>query len=87
MPATRSIGSQDKDNKPGLEWHVGEAIPVPKTRVGVPTPKVIEVQADGDELTFIDESFSFIPFPMEPVRVVRWFGDMAQFIYHNLPRS
>lgn len=41
------------------------------------------VQADGDELDYIKEKFSNIPFPTHK-KAVAWYGDMAKFIVCNL---
>ena len=41
------------------------------------------IQADGDELDYINANFLNIPNPFKK-RVVRWFGEMARFIYNNL---
>lgn len=45
--------------------------------------KVLEIQADGDELEVIYDSFANLPRPTKQ-RVVRWFGETAAFIVHNL---
>jgi hypothetical protein len=84
-PVRLSCGSSKRDEHPGLEWHVGKPIPVPQTRYGMTTPPIIEVQADGDELKLIRELF--VNLPDVRATVVRWFGDTAKFIYHNLPRG
>ena len=44
---------------------------------------VIEVQADCDELTYIEMNFGNIPIARKK-RVVKWTGDFAVFIYNNL---
>lgn len=41
------------------------------------------VQADGDELQYIKENFAHIP--IGPAVVAKWRGEMAQFIFENLP--
>ena len=43
---------------------------------------VVELQADCDELELIQSQFTNIP--MHRGRCVRWFGDMARFIFTNL---
>lgn len=88
-----SMGSSREENH-GLEWHIGSPLPEPPKRHGYPTPRVLEVQADGDELDYILNCFNNIPGPTSlargaswhprPIRVVCWFGDTAMFIYHNL---
>ena len=60
------------------EWHNDDRRP------GLSgTEKVLEVQADGDELQYIREEFVSVPYPKHQ-SVVRWFGEMAAFIVHNL---
>ncbi len=44
---------------------------------------VLEIQADGHELAVILQQIEGIPNAPQQ-RVVRWFGDHAQFIYANL---
>jgi hypothetical protein len=44
----------------------------------------VEVKASGAELTHIRNQFDNLPFPAGATRVV-WKGDLAQFIYDNLP--
>jgi hypothetical protein len=56
-------------------WHIGEDVPSVK--------EVVEIQADGDELDLITRQVSGIPMLTSPV-VVRWFGETAIFIWHNL---
>jgi hypothetical protein len=64
------------------QWHVGEKVP------DVPVERIVELQADGDELEYIENIFSThgkcsIPIPYAK-RVVRWYGDIARTIYLNL---
>lgn len=59
-------------------WHVGEACPVGYDKID----SVVEVQADGDELSYIIRRFTNLPYPV--TRSARWFGDMAKFIVGNL---
>lgn len=47
--------------------------------------KVTSVQADGDELEAIKDTFTNIP--MSKNRVVRWDGEMASFIIVNYPAN
>jgi hypothetical protein len=58
-------------------WHINESID--KNTAA----KITEIQADGDELAFIQQSFSNIPMPLHR-RVVRWYGEIARFIIVNL---
>jgi hypothetical protein len=60
------------------QWHVGEPTPFPK--------EVRELQADGDELAFIDRRIneSCDNVPQFCGAVVSWFGDTAKFIWYNL---
>lgn len=44
---------------------------------------VTEIQADCDELKHILVNFANLPF-LPDRSVVRWFGDDAKFIFHNL---
>lgn len=60
-----------------LEIHAGETWPY--LAFG---EKIEEVQADGDELELIRQ---YLIMPVPPsLRVVRWFGDTAQYIFYNL---
>jgi hypothetical protein len=68
-------------------WHVGEKVPEiwqAKENVFPRPPKreVVEIQADGHELERVIETCTNIP--LTHGRVVRWFGDHAKFIFHNL---
>ena len=65
-------------NKHERTWHYGE----PKPKIN-DDETVLEVQADNDELEHIREKFPLVPYPKNN-SVVRWFGDMAKFIAHNL---
>lgn len=60
------------------QWHVGQASPI----ASVSLPRVLDIQADGDELAYIMNRFKNIP--VSPGRVVCWFGDHAKFIVANL---
>lgn len=48
------------------------------------------IQADEDELLAIAENFTIgsvdpqLTIPMSNRRVVRWYGEMAKFIYYNI---
>lgn len=59
------------------QWHIGERRP------DITPSHVTEVQADGDELTYIGERFTNLPVDRLG-SVVRWFGDHAKFIVSNL---
>lgn len=77
------------------EWHVGQANPV--KLLDFDTHAVKEVQADGDELLYLWNRFSFVregrsidtrtkgttSWTAMP-RVIRYFGDDAKFIVGNL---
>jgi len=69
--------------KPDYEtgWHIGEQNPFQHRHAEI--ERVIEVQADGDELAYIYNKFNNLP-TMPLRRVVRWFGDHAKFIAANL---
>jgi hypothetical protein len=60
------------------QWHCGEQKPK------MPWGSVVsEVQADGDEICYIQTVFHNIPWHTKrPVQ--RWHGDFAQFIMWNL---
>ena len=60
-----------------IEWHVGE--PVPAIAIAADSA----VQADGDELVFVESRFQNIPMRVAK-SVVRWQGDLARFIVQNL---
>lgn len=45
---------------------------------------LVEIQADGDELEYINNHIKGIPIRVGGVRVITWFGDTAKFIYQNL---
>jgi hypothetical protein len=64
----------DKNGKEKT-WHVGSPIPQMEN--------VVEVQVDGDELTYIEMNFGNIPISRKK-QVVKWTGDFALFIYNNL---
>lgn len=58
-------------------WHVGESLPSPLFAA-----TCTEIQADEDELNFIRGRFSNIP--TSNAGVVSWYGEIANFIFHNL---
>lgn len=62
-----------------LTWHVGEKLPS-----SVMLNEIAEVQADCTELAYIREHFTNIPW-CDNKAVVRWTGDIAEFIAHCLP--
>lgn len=64
----------DKNGKE-LIWRIGNALPNMEN--------VVEVQADCDELTYIEMNFGNIPIARKK-RVVKWTGDFAVFIYNNM---
>lgn len=64
-----------------IEWHVGDSKP---SFTVAEIAKVECVQADGDELAYLDSS-KFVNLPMVlGIRVMRWFGNHAKFIVANL---
>jgi hypothetical protein len=64
----------------GSEWtaHVGTPAPACDSSGG----KVVMVQADGDELSYIRDNTTNLPIAAKSV--VSWFGDQAAFIVSNL---
>lgn len=64
------------------ELHVGEKGSLKQHQVPFEM-KVRAIQADGDELERIRSTFSGIPMPAG-CRVVRWEGEMANFIAKHL---
>lgn len=74
-----------------ITWHIGEKLSAffqdkleKALKTEYPTP--IEVQADGDELDFIQNNFINLPM-VRNCRVVRWKGDFAALIFDHLPRE
>ena len=63
-----------------LGWHIGEPVP---PLAGI---DVTEIQADSDELVYLVSLFTNLPHACGKRYSVRWFGDMAKFIAHNLAR-
>lgn len=57
-------------------WYIGSEFPVQYTDVA----GVIEIQADGDELSRIEQLFPNLPLMPKGKRVVRFFGDTAKSI-------
>lgn len=62
-------------------WHIGEQSPLSHEDV----QEVEEIQADCDELEWIEKSFQNLPIHNR-ARVQRWFGDQARFIASVLGR-
>lgn len=62
-------------------WHSGVQNPITFHEVS----NVIEVQADGDELTFLLRHTENLPITKQLGRYLsqRWFGDHAKFIVAN----
>lgn len=58
-------------------WHIGKPSPIGPFEIA------IFVSADCDELEFIRKHFDNLPIPNHK-RVVKWYGDMADFIAQNL---
>jgi hypothetical protein len=69
----------ERGNKGGWQWHVGEKSPFTNTAEIL---HIVEVQADGDELEHIYNKAIGVRSAYN-ARVVRWFGDDAQFIVAN----
>jgi hypothetical protein len=63
-----------------IERHV----PLSRRAFGTAINDIVEqVSADGHELRYIRESYTGIP--IGPAVVHTWRGEMAQFIFENLP--
>jgi len=75
LATTLSSGTRKRE----LVWHVGE-----EPHKISESEKVLLVQADCDELSHIQQSFSGIPLSDKRVNV--WNGEFADFIARNLPR-
>jgi hypothetical protein len=56
------------------DWHIGEPLPINPFYVN----NINEVQADGDELTYILQHCHNIPY--HDGVSVKWFGDLARLI-------
>lgn len=67
-------------------WHVGE-----KLHSGLVESiehgkcRLIQIQADSDELEYIRQNFKGLP-DCTTARIVSWNGDLAQFIFDHLPQ-
>lgn len=83
-----------RDYATGFQWQVGGVNPFrqsaetvekygPRVATNLAEAEVVEIQADEDELEHIQQYFTGIPFH-KAARVQRWFGDVANFIAHNL---
>lgn len=64
-------------------WNIGQPLPCNYDEIA----QIEYIQADGDELEYIKNTFVFnnnytIPIPRN--RVVRWFGDIAKIIVDSL---
>lgn len=77
--ASRSYSSL---NTTAIDWHVGKLLP---SREFFAIDTINYVQADGDELDWIFDNISGIPFNKSNVQC--WFGDDAKFIFSSLPRT
>lgn len=60
-------------------WHIGQE----KPNFFMYGDSVLYVQASGDELDFIKETFTNIPFSLNR-KVTTWTGVFAEFIARNL---
>lgn len=67
----------ETSNKGIIHWHTGGSVPC------IDISEVIEVQADGDELQYIQTHMPTLPHANH-IRVVNWYGDHAKFIAGNL---
>jgi hypothetical protein len=73
------IASSDGHLSNELEWHVNEPKPIKETG-----PRWdYRVQADGDELEFIKDNFTNLPYRKDS-RIIIYQGDFARFILDNL---
>ncbi len=66
-----------RKDKPDLHWHIGESVEDNLIH------DIWMVQADGDELVYIETRFINLR-NVRRTRVVRWYGDDAVFIVGNL---
>lgn len=64
-----------------ITWHIGENIDLNEDDVR----NVLSVQADCDELEYIELKFKNLPM-VNDERVVEWFGDHAKFIARHLSK-
>jgi len=72
------ITFEDEDgNKKAICWHVGSRPDLDYEA------NVKKVQADGDELLYIQNSFNNIPYHKK-ARVQSWTGEIAKFIANHL---
>jgi hypothetical protein len=75
------ISLKPKGYAVGFQWYIGQKNPLKEEELY--NCEIVEIQADGDELEHIKQYITGIPF-RKAARVQRWFGDMANFIAHNL---
>ncbi len=66
-----------------LQWHTGEKIRLLAENIS----DVVEVQADGHELEWVETHTKNIPLAVGSLSVHRWFGDHAKFIANCLPKK
>ena len=73
-------------NFAGRPNHIELHVPFGKSYERPDTEKeeIDYVQADGDELDYVLNTFIYLPRPLTGKPVVKWFGDDAKFIYFNL---
>jgi hypothetical protein len=62
-----------------LHWHITKDCPIDYSKI----TEIQDIQADGDELSYIIIRFKNLIIPQHR-KVVRWFGDTAQHIVGNL---
>lgn len=83
------LGNGKSSSISEYQWHIGTELPkISLNRFidkhgHITEFEIVRIQADGDELELIKNSFTNIPIPTKK-RVVQWFGEMAQFIFANL---
>lgn len=78
------IWQPERDKPLGLKIAQAEGVALGETWEPPEKRFVVEVQADGGELTFIEEHFGNLPMKLSGETSVRWFGDHARFIHANL---
>ncbi len=64
------------------EFHMGEG-KIVALQDTLKSSEVLELQMDCDELYAVIAQFHSVPLPVRK-NVVRWFGEMARFIFFNL---
>jgi hypothetical protein len=78
----------EKEEAQNYTWYVGEKLPYTFTSGGTER-FVTNVQADGDELEWLQREFTHsdtCTIPMPRSRVVQWYGDIAKSIVAAIPK-